>query len=175
MLCETTPGNISGPISIVFYAAEQTTPPTGTLCIPLGAGAASIGAAGSGAGIPLDLTEFETKGTYMYNSDTTEIVEIRNLNADIPVAYAISIGVLVAALIVCVVVSITVITIILRRSKARITISAQLDRAEQRESDEPMYESITGPLPSVSAISAITTQDNVAYTIIYKSGKQTQL
>jgi hypothetical protein len=148
MLCENIPGNISDPISIVFYAAEQTTPPTGTLSIPL------------------DLTEFETEGTYMYNSDTTEIVEIRNSNADISVAYVISIGVLVAALIICVVVSITVITIILRRSKARTTVTAtftQLNRTEPRESDEPMYESITGPLTLVSTISTVTTLDNVAY------------
>jgi hypothetical protein len=153
MLCENITGNSSDPISIVFYAAEQTTPPTGTLRIPL------------------DLTEFETEGTY--NSDTTEIVEIRNSNAnsntknaDIPVAYVISIGVLAAALITCVVVSITVFTIILRRSKARTSVTAtftQLNRTEPRESDEPIYESITGPLPLVSTISTVTTQDNVAY------------
>jgi hypothetical protein len=133
-------GNISDPISIVFYATEQNTTTTGTLHV----------------------TSTKTQGTY--DPGTKETVGIRT-NADIPVVYTISIGVLAAALIICVVVSITVITIILR-SKTKITATvAQLDRAEERESDEPMYDNVTGPL---SPVSTVTTRDNVAYHHIQK-------
>ena len=112
--------------------------------------------------VPLDMTEFENQSTY--NSDTTETEGIHNSNADVPVGYIISTGVLAAALIICVVVSITVITIILRRNKVANTIIAtfvELNRVERRvDDDEPLYEDIAGRLPSISTV---TTQDNVAY------------
>ena len=59
-------------------------------------------------------------------------------------------------------VSITAIAIILRRSKAKMNAAIESHRAEgtSRVRDEPMYEDVTGPLPSVSVIN---TQDNVAY------------
>ena len=58
---------------------------------------------------------------------------------------------------------IIVIVIILGRSKAKIKAASQLsNRAEEtmHVHDEPVYEDITGQLPSVSVIN---TQDNAAY------------
>ena len=71
-----------------------------------------------------------------------------------------SISSLATALIISVVVSITVILIILMRSKAKIKAAIEVQPANRAERTEPMYEAVTGPLPSVSAIN---TQDNVAY------------
>ena len=148
MLCETITGNASDPISIAFYATEQNTTPTGT------------------SHVPLDTTKFENQSTY--NSDTTKTEGIHNSNADTLVGYIISIGVLAAALIICVVVSIIVITIILRRNKAANTTIVELNRVERRvNDDEPLYEDITGRLPSISTVTTVTV-DNVAYHHIQK-------
>ena len=115
------------------------------------------------------MTEFENQSTY--NSDTTETQGIHNLNADTLVGYTVSIGVLAAALIICAVVSIIVITIILRRNKAAnttIATFAELNRVERRvDDDEPLYEDITGRLPSISTVTTVTV-DNVAYHHVQK-------
>ena len=73
--------------------------------------------------------------------------------------YTISISSLATALTVSVVVSITVIVIILKRSNTKINALEQ-QLINRSINMEPMCEDVTGPLPSVSAIN---TQDNVAY------------
>ena len=75
--------------------------------------------------------------------------------------YVISIGLLATVLMVCIVVFIIVTSIILIKSKAKIEAALQ-QSASPGESIhvEPMYEDITGTVPSESAIN---TQDNVAY------------
>ena len=85
---------------------------------------------------------------------TTE--NLRMHNSDTNTAYIISISSLAIALIVCVVVFITVIAVILR-SKSKIQRS---NRADGSIRDEPMYEDVTGPSPSVRTINI---QNNVAY------------
>ena len=76
--------------------------------------------------------------------------------------YIISFTSLAIALIVgAVLLSITVTTIVIKRNKAKTTaVLIQSNRAERTIHDEPLYENVTGPLPSFSTI---TTQDNVAY------------
>ena len=75
--------------------------------------------------------------------------------------YVISIGLLATVLMVSIVVFVIVTSIILIRSKAKIEAAVQ-QSASQGEviHVEPMYEDITRPIPSESAIN---TQDNVAY------------
>ena len=64
-------------------------------------------------------------------------------------------------MIVNVVASVIVIIIILSRCKARITaLELQMIDPTGSTHIEPMYEDVTGALPSVSVIN---TQDNVAY------------
>ena len=78
-------------------------------------------------------------------------------------AYIISTSVLATVLCVSVVVSIiiTVIVIATARRKVQVGLGLQLtNRAEKSRDAESMYEDVTGPLPSASAIN---TQDNVAY------------
>ena len=68
---------------------------------------------------------------------------------------------LATALFVSIIVFPTVITVILMRSKAKIKAALEItNRAERSTHMESMYEDVTGPLPSVSAIN---TQGNVAY------------
>ena len=87
-----------------------------------------------------------------------------NSETNTAVPYIIIIGFLIATLLVCEVVSITAIAIILRRSKAKINAALESHAAAEtthcQVRDEPMYEDVTGPLPSVSVIN---TQDSVAY------------
>ena len=55
------------------------------------------------------------------------------------------------ALVVSAVVLITVMVVILKRSKAKTTdVFALSNRAEATTSDEPMYENVTGPLSSIT-------------------------
>ena len=78
-------------------------------------------------------------------------------------AYIISTSVLATVLCVSVVVSIivTVIVITIARRKVQAGLDLQLtNQAEKSRDAESMYEDVTGPLPSASAIN---TQDNVAY------------
>ena len=78
---------------------------------------------------------------------------------DTNTVYLISITSLAIALILSIVVSTTVIGILIR-SKAKIKAALQLQLTNRSIHMESMYEDITGPSPSVSAIN---TQDNVAY------------
>ena len=84
-----------------------------------------------------------TENPRMYNSDTNR-------------AYIISTSSLATALIVCVVVFITMIAVILR-SKPK---TQRPNRTDGSIHDEPMYEDVTGPSPSVRTIN---TQNNAAY------------
>ena len=100
-----------------------------------------------------------TDNEVIHNSDTTEI--FGNHNSDTNIVYMISISSLATALIVSTVVFITVIVIILTRSKAKTKAAhEQSNRAEGTIHDEPMYEDVTGPSPSVNVID---TQANIAY------------
>jgi hypothetical protein len=76
--------------------------------------------------------------------------------------YIIPFSCLATALLVGAVASFTVIAIFLKRKKAKsTTVSVQPNRAKGTTRNEPAYENVTlSPLPSVSAIN---TQDNVAY------------
>ena len=76
-------------------------------------------------------------------------------------AYIKTAGSFVTALIVGAVVSITVVVIILKRSKAKIKAALELSNvAEGTIRNDPMYEDVTGSLPPDNVIN---TQDNVAY------------
>ena len=78
---------------------------------------------------------------------------------DTNTVYLISITSLAIALILSIVVSTTLIGILIR-SKAKIKAALQLQLTNRSIRMESMYEDVTGPSPSVSAIN---TQDNVAY------------
>ena len=91
-------------------------------------------------------------------------------NSDTSRVCIMSISVLAAALSVSVVVSITVIVIVITRSycKAKTKAYPELELTNRTEKDrdtDSMYEDVTGPLPSASAINI---QDNVAYGHIHK-------
>ena len=75
-------------------------------------------------------------------------------------AYIIATSSLAVGLITSVVVFITTIVIILRKRKAKIKELQLLIGGGRSIHMEPMYEDVTGPSPSVSAINI---QDNVAY------------
>ena len=77
------------------------------------------------------------------NQHTTE--NLRMHNSDTNTAYIISISSLATALTVCVVVFIAVIAVI-SRSKSKT------QRSDGSIHDEPMYEDVTGPSPSVRTI-----------------------
>ena len=77
------------------------------------------------------------------------------------IEYITSIGLLATALMVCMAIFIIVITIIVKKSNAKLEAALQQSASQEETIHvEPMYEDITGPLPSESAIN---TQDNVAY------------
>ena len=138
MVCGNITGNESDPVSITFYATEQTRAQISTL--------------------------HPTDNEVIHNSDTTEM--FGNHNSDTNIVYMISISSLATALIVSTVVFITVIVIILTRSKAKIKAAhEQSNRAKGTIHDEPMYEDVTGPSPSVNVID---TQANVAYGHMHK-------
>ena len=86
-------------------------------------------------------------------------------------AYIISTSVLATVLSVSIVVSITIIVIfiVIARRKAAKTqggLDLQLtNRAEKSRGTDSMYEDVTEPLPSASAIN---TQDNIAYGYTHK-------
>ena len=83
---------------------------------------------------------------------------IHNLDTKTATAYMITTVFLATALIASTAVFITVIAFMLRRSKAQT--KAALELSNRSTHDEPVYEDVTSPLPSVSVIN---TQDNVAY------------
>ena len=69
--------------------------------------------------------------------------------------------VLLSSLATALIASVAVTVIISTQSKAKIKAALeQSNRAEGITYKESMYEDVTGPLPSVSAVD---TQDNVAY------------
>ena len=129
-------GNTSDSISIILYATEPTIrTPTSILYI--------------------NLTEY----LGIYNSATTEAEGMNNPATN--TVYIISFSSVATALVISLVVFITVMVITLTRSKAKNTaVFALSNRAEGTIHNEPMYENIIVPLPSVSTI---TNQDNVAY------------
>ena len=97
--------------------------------------------------------------------NTTTLPERRNTDTRTctNTAYIAATSFLAVALVTSVVVFVTIIVIILKRSKAKIKAVLdlqQISRAERSTHMETMYEDVTGPVPSVSAIN---TQDNVAY------------
>ena len=135
MVCGNIAGNISDPLRITFYSTEST------------------------VGTPNDsLHSIENQGTH--NLSTTETIGI-NSSATSQV-YIISFSCLATVFFVGAVASLTVIATFLKRSKVKIrTASVQSNRAEEITHNEPVYGNVTpSPLPSVSAIN---TQDNVAY------------
>ena len=133
MVCGNITGNESDPVSSNFYATEQTRAPTGII--------------------------HPTDNEVMHNSDTTEM--LGKHNSDTNIVHMISLSSLATALIVSTAVFITAIVIISTRSKVKIKAAReQSNRAEGTIHDEPMYEDVTGPLPSVDVID---TQANVAY------------
>jgi hypothetical protein len=104
---------------------------------------------------PIDgLQPMESHGTR--NSDITETFGMPNATTN--TVYITSISLLATALVITATIFTTVIIINMRRSKAKI--KAALNRAGGGIHNEPVYEDVTGPSPSVSAIN---TQDNVAY------------
>ena len=129
VVCGNITSTTSDPISIVLYATEST------IRTPTGI-----------------LRPTENQSTP--NSDTTETVDMLNSAINI-----ISFSSLAVALTASVVASVTVIAVILVRSRAKIK-ALELQLTNSSTDMEPMYEEATGPLPSASAIS---TQDNVAY------------
>ena len=135
VVCGNIAGNISDPLHITFYTTEST------------------------VGTPNDSLH-STKNQGTHNSSTTETMVINNLATSR--VYIISFSCLPTALFVGAVASLVVIAIFLKRSQAKIrAASVQSNRAESTTLRESDYENITlSPLPSVSAIN---TQDNVAY------------
>ena len=99
---------------------------------------------------------FDAKEQIEPTDDQHTTENLRMHNSDTNTAYIISISSLAIALIVCVVVFITMIAVILR-SKSK---TQRPNRAGGSIHDEPMYEDVTGPSPSVRTIN---TQNNVAY------------
>jgi hypothetical protein len=135
VVCGNITGNTSDPESITFYTTESTVrTPTDSL--------------------------HPTESQGIHNSRTTETMGMSNLATSR--VYIISFSCLATALFMGAVVSVTVIVIILKRSKAKTrAVSTLSNRAEETTHNNPEYENITlSPLPSVSAIN---TQDNVAY------------
>ena len=141
VVCGNITSIASDPISINLYTTEPT------VSIPTGS-----------------LHPTENQGTY--NSNSTETMGMNNSesatsqvnNLATSQAYIISFSSLAMALIVVAAVSLTAIATVLKRRQGKAP--DVFNRAEETTSDRPMYENVTGPLPSVSEIS---TQDNVAY------------
>ena len=106
---------------------------------------------------PFNITFYATEPSMTATTNIKHPTENLSIYAN-TAAYIISIGSLVIALIASVAVSITVIVIILRRSQAEI--NAALELSNRSTHNEPTYEDVTDPLPSVGTID---TQDNVAY------------
>ena len=120
---------------------------------------------------PLNITFYTTESTVKTPNDSlhsTENQETHNSstremnNSAISRVYIISFSCLATALFVGAVTSFIVIAVFLKKSKAKIrTVFEQSNRAESTTLRESDYENITlSPSPSVSAIN---TQDNVAY------------
>ena len=98
----------------------------------------------------------ENQGTHeSLSMDTTDIEGVHSSTE-----YIESISSLATALIVSIVISITVIAIILKRSKAKIKAALESSsRVEGTTQMESVYDEVTGP------VSAIDTHDNIAYSL----------
>ena len=139
VVCGNITGDTSDPIGIVLYATEPTiSTPTGII--------------------------HPTDNQAIHNSDTTETQGMHN--SAVNTVYIISFSSVATVLTISLVVFITVIVILKRRKAKTTTAFIQSNRAEGTEHNEPMYENVTGPLPSVSVIH---TQDNAAYGYIKTS------
>ena len=131
-------GNTSDTISIILYATEPTIrTPTSILYI--------------------NLTEY----LGIYNSATTEAEGMNNPATN--TVYIISFSSVATALAISLVIFITVMVILIRSKAKNTAVFALSNRAEGTIHNEPEYENVVGPLPSVSTI---TNQDNVAYGCI---------
>ena len=139
VVCGNITGNTSDPISIVLYTTEPTIR-------------------------TLTGTTHPTDNQATHNSDTTETLGMHNLAVN--TVYIISFSTVAMILTISLVVFITVIVILKRRKAKTTSVFIQSNRAERTEHNEPMYENVTGPLPSVSVIN---TQENVAYGYIKTS------
>ena len=124
MVCGNITGNVSDPITIIFYATESTQ--MGTLH-------------------PMD-------NQVTNSSDITQIVGVHSSATN--TVYIISFTSLATALIVGAVLSITVVAIILlkRNQVKTLAVLIHSNREEGTTHDEPMSENVIGPLPSVSTI-----------------------
>ena len=128
VVCGNITGNVSDPITITFYATETT--------------------------LMVTLHSIDNQDTN--NSDITQIVDVHSSATN--TVYIISFTSLATALIVGAVLCMTVVAIILKMKKAKITaMVVHSNRAEGTIGDEQLSENVTDPLPSVN------TQDNVAY------------
>ena len=135
MVCGYIIGNISDPINITLYTTESTVK------------------------TPNDsLNPTESQGTH--TSSTTETMGMNNLTSS--QVYITSFSSLATALFMVAMVSLIVISIFLKRNKAKIrAVSVQSNRTEETTHNEQDYENVMlSPSPSVSAIN---TQDKVAY------------
>ena len=177
VVCGHTTGNVSDPISITFYALEQPPQPTSPLDNPTShnldtpysseppAPTTNYSSTDNPWSYNLDPTEnmslYTTEKQGIDNLDSTATETVGMHSSDTDTRYKTSIGLLATALMVCVVIFIIVISIILIRSKAKLEAALQQSVSPgETIHEEPMYEDITGPMPSESAIN---TQDNVAY------------
>ena len=136
VVCGNIAGNISDPINITLYTTESTVK------------------------TPMDRS-YPTENQATTYLSITEITGTNNLTSS--QVYIISFSCLAIALFVGVVVaSLIVIAILLKRSKAKIrAASAQSNTAEETTHNEPAYENVM--LSLLPSVSAINTQDNVAY------------
>jgi hypothetical protein len=85
---------------------------------------------------------------------------VGNTSASAVSTCVISISSLAAALVVVVMTSIIVVVTTLVRSKAKIKAALEQSNVAERIHMDPMYEDVTGPLSSATAID---TNDNIAY------------
>jgi hypothetical protein len=93
--------------------------------------------------------------------NTSDPLVVGNTSASAACTCVISISSLAAALVVVVVTSTIVVAVTLVRSKAKIKAALkQQNVAERTIHMDPMYEDVTGPLSSATAID---TNNNVAY------------
>jgi hypothetical protein len=172
VVCGNIVGNASDPINITLYASETPATTTGPIDNPnldtsYASSTTNFRPTDNPESHNLEVTEnltllsIENLETH-YNLDySTETVgtHIPGTNTE----FVTSIGLLATALMVCVVVFIIVTSVILIRSKAKIKAALQ-QSASQGETTgvEPVYEYITGSLPS-ELESDMNTKDNVAY------------
>jgi hypothetical protein len=148
VVCGNIVGNASDPINITLYVSE----PPATTRSPIDNPNLDTSYAPS-------TTNFSpTDNPESHNLDPTESMHTPGTNTEHIYTF---IGLLATALMVCVVVFIIVTSVILIRSKAKIKTALQQSASPGETTGvEPVYEYITGSLPSESDMN---TKDNVAY------------